>query len=287
MLILAAAVAHATWNLAAKRAGDGGAAFVGLSAALAAVIYLPVVSVALLLQRPSFGSREVVAVLVSAVLHLGYYLLLQRGYRHGDLSVVYPLARGTGPLLATAGAIVLLGERPSALGLAGGLVVVIGVVVLAVTAVPSTEALDSPRSLWRAGLGYGVATGVLIAAYTLWDARAVAELGMSPVVFEWGVNTTRAVLLSPAVVSRPAQARRVWRQYRREVLLVALLSPLSYVLVLVALTTTPVALVAPAREVSILIGVMFGSGLLAEGKGLQRAAGAVAVVAGILLLASG
>lgn len=286
-MILLAAVAHATWNLAAKQAGAAGSAFVLLNAATSAVIYLPVAIATFSLQGFSFTIHEIVAVVVSGALHVGYFLLLQRGYRAGDLSLVYPLARGTGPLLSMLGAIVVFGERPSPLALTGALIVIAGVVVLAMTAWSPALPGDSWGKLWHGGLGYGMATGVLIAAYTLWDARAVGVLGMSPIIFEWSANACRVLLLAPVAAVRPAGVWRVWQEQRREVLIVAVLAPLAYVLVLIAFTMAPVSYVAPARELSIVIGVSLGSGLLAEGKGLQRAAAAAGVVVGILMLAAG
>src|SRR5918992_6257053 len=115
VLVLAAATFHATWNLLAKRVGEGGAVFVWLFGFLAALIYAPLAVVVVSLERPNFGPEVLVFMFGSGLLHLGYFVLLQRGYAVGDLSLVYPLARGTGPLLATAAAIVLFGERPGAL----------------------------------------------------------------------------------------------------------------------------------------------------------------------------
>src|SRR4051812_6991061 len=154
----------------------------------------------------------------SAVLHIFYYGALQSSYRHGDLSVVYPLARGTGPVLSVTAAILLLGERPSALGLAGGALIIVA--VLALVAGGS-----------RAGAGAALATGAAIAAYTVWDAHAVGALDQPPVVYFWGAELIRATLLAPFARGAPA----VWRANRRAILGVGTLSPLAYVLVLFAL----------------------------------------------------
>src|ERR687897_3652523 len=128
-LVLAAAVFHATWNLLAKRVGDGGAVFVWLFGFCSLVIYAPL-AVVVLVSAPHLGPVQFLFMFGSGVLHLGYFVLLQRGYAVGDLSLVYPLARGTGPLLATAAAIVLLGERPGTLALAGIALITIGVLLL-------------------------------------------------------------------------------------------------------------------------------------------------------------
>jgi drug/metabolite transporter (DMT)-like permease len=103
VLVLVAAVFHATWNLLAKRVGVGGAIFVWLFGAFSVLIYAPLALILILLHGPHLGPAQLVFMFGSGALHLGYFVVLQRGYAVGDLSLVYPLARGTGPLLATLG----------------------------------------------------------------------------------------------------------------------------------------------------------------------------------------
>jgi drug/metabolite transporter (DMT)-like permease len=116
---------------------------------------------------PAADARALVLVLGSGFIHVGYFVLLLRGYRAADLSLVYPIARGTGPLLAAAGAMLLLGERPTALSVTGTLLIASGVLVIA-----GRPAGLTPRKLGP-GVFYGLATGVSIAAYTLWDGWSV------------------------------------------------------------------------------------------------------------------
>jgi drug/metabolite transporter (DMT)-like permease len=129
ILILAAAFVHATWNLLNKRA-SGHATFTWLVAVLSALFYLPVAAAAVVYWEAPIGITAIGFMAGSAVLHTAYFVLLNEGYRAGDLSLVYPLARGTGPLLSSLAAILFLGERPSLIALGGGLMVVGGVVVL-------------------------------------------------------------------------------------------------------------------------------------------------------------
>ena len=255
-----------------------------LVAATSAVLMTPLAAVVLVRDGGSgLGAEGIAFMAGSGALHAGYFVLLQRGYRVGDLSLVYPLARGSGPLLATVAAVAFLGERPTPLALAGGAVIVLAVLSLA----------GSPRRLAAAGphageaVGYALATGVFIAGYTLWDKHAVDALGLSPIVYFWGTTTSNAALLTPVVLRRPGVLRETWRENRRAVLGVSTLSPLAYVLVLYALVTTPVSYVAPAREVSILIGAALGAQLLAEGDVRRRLACASAIVVGIAALAIG
>jgi drug/metabolite transporter (DMT)-like permease len=279
-LVLGAAVLHATWNYLAKRAGTAGVGFVWLCAACATVIYLPVAIVAFLVTRPDIGWTEMGFLAGSGFLHACYFTLLQTGYRVGDLSVVYPLARGTGPMLSGALAILVIGERPSALAIAGALLICGGVFVLGrVTSIHTGG--DA-----RAGILFGLATGVLIATYTLWDRHAVAVLAVPPLILDWSANAGRALILAP-FAARTKQVRNVWRTYRREILVVAVISPMAYILVLIALQTSPVSYIAPAREVSILIGTLLGVRLLREGHLGPRLVGSGAIVAGLVALAVG
>jgi drug/metabolite transporter (DMT)-like permease len=281
LLIVVAAFAHAGWNLAAKRAGAGGVVFVWLYAVLSVVLLVPVAVVAVLVggQQPAWSWLPALG--VSGLLHVGYFVLLQRGYATGDLSVVYPLARGTGPLLSVLFAVVLLGERPGVVALVGALTVVAGVFVIG-TAHGDLD--DRPGNRVGSVL-YGVATGITIAGYTLWDANAVTRLGVPPLVQLGGAVAVEALALTPFALARRAEIGRLWRAHRWDAGVVAVLSPLAYGLVLYALRIAPVALVAPARELSIVIGSVIAWRVLHEPKPLRRLTGAAIVLAGVFALA--
>jgi drug/metabolite transporter (DMT)-like permease len=282
-LVVLAALAHAAWNVLAKTA-SGGATFVWLFSALAAAIWLPVAAIALVVDSGRAVGLEGIAFMAgSGALHALYFLLLQRGYRDGDLSLVYPLARGTGPLLSTLAALVIFAERPSALALAGGAIIVAAVLSLA-GAGGGMRTVAGDR---RRAVAFAVLTGVAIASYTLWDKQAVGPLGLSPIVYYWGANVAETALLTPFVAHRRAEVRRTWHAYRRQVLGVALLSPLAYILVLFALAHAPVSYVAPARELSILVGAVAGITVLDEGHPRRRMLAAAAIFAGIVALAVG
>jgi drug/metabolite transporter (DMT)-like permease len=278
-LVLVAAGAHAGWNMLAKTA-SGGATFVWLFTVAAMVLYLPALVVALALDPGPVDAAGIGFMVGSGALHAAYFVALQRGYREGDLSLVYPLARGTGPLLSTAAAIAILGEHPSALALAGGAIIVAAVLSLAL------------RGHARAGgagraVGFALLTGVAIAGYTLWDKQAVGPHGLSPVVYYWGTNLAEGLMLTPFVLHRGAELRRTWAAHRRQALGVAVLSPLAYILVLFALARAPVSYVAPARELSILAGAVLGTTVLSEGDTRRRLTAAAAICAGIAALALG
>ena len=302
-LLLVAATLHATWNLCAKRAG-GGLPFVWLVGALICAGYVPVLVVFFLWKNPALPTSALWWIVGSGVLKTSYSLFLQRGYRHGDFSLIYPLARGTGPLLSTIAAVLFLGERPSALTLAGGGVIVasifwltggfeqIGRVFLNATSRAASPSAPSPvtpttPAPFLGSVGYGVISGVFIASYTLWDRHGVASLAIAPLLWDAGTAFTQLVLLTPFAVRRWPEVVADWRTKKRWAFGVAVLSPVAYVLVLTAMSFTPVSTVAPAREVSIVIGAFFGAKLLKEADGRRRLWAAAVMALGVAALALG
>lgn len=281
-LILISAIAHASWNLLAKRAA-GGTPFIWLFCAMSAVIYAPLGLWVIFAQRPHIGWLQLLAMVGSLVFHTFYFISLQRGYRLGDLWLVYPLARGTGPLLTTLAAILFLGERPTALALIGALLVVACVFVMA----GGGLSLGRSDERVRWALRYGLLTGIIIACYTLLDKQSVAVLLVPPLLLDWFNNAGRTVVLAPSAIRRWDEVREMWQKYKLEALGIAILSPLSYILVLTAMKFTPVSYVAPAREISILIGAALGARFLFEGDVKRRLIAASGMVLGVVFLALG
>ena len=281
-LLLVAAVLHASWNYCAKRA-SGGLPFVAVVSVIICAVYVPVVAAYWLIWRPVITTEALLWVAGSGVLKTGYALFLQRAYRAGDFSLTYPLARGTGPLLSTVAAIVLLGERPSALAIAGSAVLIGGIFHLT----GGARLFRGESAHLARAVRYGLGSGGFIAAYTLWDRQGVAHLGIPPVLYDAGTAFTQLGLLTPFALRRRPEVAAIWRDHRRWAFGMALLCPLAYVLVLTAMTFTPVSYVAPAREVSILIGAFIGARLLKEEDSRRRLTAAAAIVLGVVALALG
>jgi drug/metabolite transporter (DMT)-like permease len=281
-LVLTAALLHATWNLAVKGVSGGPdrVAFIWVYIVASAAVWVPIAVVWVVVsdERPTWS--WLTGAVVSALLHVAYQLVLQRGYAEGDLNLVYPLARGAGPLLTFVVAVSVLGQHPAPAEVVGVLAVVGGVLLIS---------LGGPAGHPRAGVVWGLCTGVTIAAYTLWDNHSVNGLDVPPVpYFVLGLVLQLPFLL--VLLARrqsPTPVREVWRQSRRPALIVALCSPLAYILVLRAMQLAPVALVAAGREASIVVGAVFGWLVLREARPARRLAGAVVVLAGIGLIAIG
>lgn len=202
LLVILASFIHASWNLLAKRAAGVGPVFVFAYNFVACVAYAPWVLYLLADGAIGWTWEGGAFVLLSGLVHLAYGLCLQRGYQAADLSVVYPVARGTGPMLSTMGAALLLGEPQTGLGLGGLALIVIGIGLIATWGDPT--AFRQPAG--QAGIRWGTATGGQIASYTMVDAYAVRTLGIAPVVLDWFSNLLRFSLLLPLVAANPRRA---------------------------------------------------------------------------------
>jgi drug/metabolite transporter (DMT)-like permease len=291
-VVLLAGLLHALWNIAAKKAG-GDARFAWFTAGVAMVIWAPVALWIGWDVVPQWGIWEWSFVGISGVLHVLYFIVLLRGYRHADLTVVYPLARGTGPLLSSVVALLWLGESISMMGALGIAGVVGGVFLIAggmkliadwQRTHDVTDEESSAQRLRRAGLRYGLLTGLFIACYTVVDGYAVKVLLMSPILAHYFENLVRWVLLMPVVLRDRSTAKTLWTQQWKYALWVGTLTPISYVLVLFAMQTAPLSLVAPAREVSMLFAALIGGHLLGEGDRWMRLLGAALIAGGVMLL---
>jgi drug/metabolite transporter (DMT)-like permease len=286
-LVLAAAVCHATWNLVAKKAG-GGNHFVLMGSLLVSALWSPVVAWVGVQEVVHWGSTEWLLLALSAAVHVLYFRTLLHGYAVSDLTVVYPVARGSGPLLSTLGAVIVLGETISPAAATGALAVVAGVFLIA-----------GGPGLWRKahapeqggrvrrGLLWGALTGCFIAGYTLIDGYAVKVMLISPILVDYVGNVLRIPVMLPLVLRDRAGFAQAWRAQWRAALVVAVLGPLSYVMVLYAVRMAPLSHVAPAREVSMLFAALAGGTLLGESDRWLRLAGAAAIAAGVVALALG
>jgi len=279
LLVVIAAFCHAGWNLLAKKV-CGGTAFIWIFASLSALLYFPLALWVLLVEKPIISTMHIALIIGSAILHSIYFILLDKGYRFGDLSVIYPLARGTGPLLSIVTAIFFLGEQPTPLALAGA--VFIGLGILVITGNPFSHKESARKSIF-----YALLCGTAIAGYTVVDKIAVSTYILPPLLMDWSTNLGRVLLLTPYSIKNWTKVKEQWAAHKKEALGVAILSPLAYILVLTAMVFSPVSYIAPAREVSILIGAILGAKLLSESDFKIRLAGAGTMLIGLIALSIG
>ncbi|MBM7600019.1 drug/metabolite transporter (DMT)-like permease [Virgibacillus halotolerans] len=277
-LIIISACMHATWNYLAKRS-KGGTAFVWLYTAVSAIIYAPFVTFVLIYQEINIGWIGIGMIAGSAVIHLVYSLTLQKGYSIGDFSLIYPIARGTGPMLVAISAVFLYDERLTPLGITGIALIVLSVFII-------TGGLHIfTQSNAIIPLAYGALVGVMIAGYTLLDKGAVDVFLVPPLLLNYGSIIGQLLLLSPIAKRNWKAVRSDWKQHRKEAIGVGILNPLAYILILTTMVFTPVSHVAPVRELSILFGAIMGTVLLSEGFGKRRIIAAGIMVVGIIAVA--
>lgn len=288
-LVLVAAVLHAGWNVLLKTSGDPLRTAVRLQAIGTAILVPFGVWAWLAHGSPGIDPAGVALALVSGVLEAGYFVFLSSAYALGDLSLVYPLARGSAPLIAIAVGIGLLGERLSGPALVGVGCIVVGIMLVA----RPWRAVRAAGRHHRGAIGFALLTASMIAAYSTVDRLGVRVLdpwlyGSFLAVFATIILTTVAVLgRRTGIIATPPAPERptpLWRDAATGVLSLG-----AYLLVLFAYSLAPLAAVAPLRESGIVIAAAWGALRLGESAGRRQAGARIAaaslVVLGAVLLA--
>ena len=265
---------HAAWNAMMKASGDR---FLTLTTVIGvgAVICVPV---AFIVAAPAAASWPYLA--ASFVVHQAYFALLIQAYRFGDLSQVYPLARGLGPLLVTGLAIIVAGEWP-------GTFAAVGIVLVSGGIASLSFAGRVKRDQDSRAVFYAAATGVVIALYTLADGLGVRSSGSSLGYIAWLFSTTPIPMLLGAVIFRRGDLRPFLKKEWRPSVGGGMLALASYGLGIYALGQGAMGHVAALRETSVLFGALIGALRFKEPFGPKRIAAAAAIMAGLVLLQIG
>ena len=281
-LVIGSAFFHATWNFLLKTS-DHKVAFLWLVGLVAfAALVIPAVVVGAV---QGIGPTALAYGGVSTVLHGMYGIALSRSYHLGDLSKVYPIARGMGPVLVPLAAVAFLSEDITIVAGIGIALVVLGIYAIHLESGLLSDMRSPLKLLTRPDTRIAFVTGLLIATYSVWDKAALEHL--SPITLNAFTLVGWAAVLAPlALQSGGVDAvRHEWRTRGRSVIVAGILAPLGYLMVLAALTTSQISYVAPAREIGIVLGAAMGVTLLGEGYGMSRIAGATLIVAGVVALA--
>ncbi|HGN2666751.1 TPA: DMT family transporter [Pseudomonas aeruginosa] len=277
-LVLVAATAHAVWNVASKYKRGDTLLFVWAYTCVSALLCVPISAALTVEVQQMLDWRLVVGATVSAILHIAYSLILQVGYSRAELALVYSVARGTGPMLTMLFAVLLFGERLNTASMLGALLIVAGIFVVVGRVFRSESHNPLPGVLW------GAATGACIAGYTLWDSFSVITWHLPPLRYYALTLLVQGLTLTPIALLRWQRIPDVLRADAMPLLVVAVFSPLAYILVLTAMLSAPVALIAPLRESSIVIGSLLACWLFGEGRLARRLVGGIIVLAGVLAI---
>jgi uncharacterized membrane protein len=272
LLVFIAALAHSTWNLLAKRASEK-RHLIWFSSLGETILFLPL-ALWILKQSSRLSLMAALFLLATGVLHVFYTGSLQRAYRAGDLSMIYPLVRGAAPLLSFCGAILFLREHPSWVATLGALLVSFGILLLSNATALVRSGTVPPGLVWGA-------------SYTLTDAYSVKMLALSPILVEYSGNLFRTFVLAPRAWQDRARVRQEYQSCWRESLGISVLTPVGYILVLFAMKFAPVTHIAPVREMSMIASAFFGAKLLREDYGIPRLIGTTIIASGVLMLTLG
>jgi drug/metabolite transporter (DMT)-like permease len=275
-LLLIAAVLHATWNLFVKRAKEK-QVMTWLALLVGVFIYLPIV-----LLNPINVLSVWPFIVSSAIMEAIYYVVLIRAYKHGDFSLVYPMARGTAPAFLAVWAALFLGERPTLFGVIGISLLVLGLIIVGGKIWWS---LRKAAKLSTNALGMALGVALCISIYSTIDGAAVHRV--NPLPYTVIVIALAAAIITPAVLLRYGKAAigEEWRANWPRILLVGIFSLLAYILALKSYTIIRVSYAGAIREVSVVFAAFLGWRLLNEELGAIRLVGSGLIFSGILVIA--
>lgn len=271
LLVLAAAVMHASWNALIKAGNDK----VVMQCLVMFFAGLPCLPVLLFVPLPAPASWPFLA--LSLAVHGVYYVTLINAYRFGALSQVYPIARGAAPLMIALGAWAFAGEAMSPLEWAGVIVASAGIMSLAAPG-------KLPREEELKAIGFALATSITIALYSLADGMGVRRAGESMSYILWLLSIDAFPVMVVGLWLRRGRVVESFRPHVKWAIVGGLLSALGYGIVIWAMGRAPLAQVSALRESSVILAAIIGTAVLGEPFGRRRILAALLVAAGNGLL---
>jgi len=268
-LVLAAALLHALWNAVVKGAGDRVITFglIILGQTLPAILIAPFV--------PLPSASALPYLLLSVIIHWGYYYFLISAYRFGDLSLIYPIARGLTPILVALGALFILGEILTFLSWLGLVLISLGILILAWTATFEKKSF--------LGILLALGTSLMIAGYSVVDGMGVRLTEHALSYIAW-LFIIEAIAIVAIFVPRRIRLRMLTRRQIWTGITGGIMASLAYGLVLIAKTHAPIAMVSALRETSVVFASLIGLMVFGEGPATWRLIAALIVVIGVIAM---
>jgi uncharacterized membrane protein len=279
-IVLVAALLHASWNYLAKKSRKK-MAFIWWFLLIASVGYLPMFLY--FLPQVTLNPAGWACIFATGVLHALYFWFMGGAYERGDLSLVYPLSRGSGPLFVPILAVTLLQEKLSVPGVFGIILVVCGIYFIHLNSFNLYSILEPFRTMRGSASIWALCTGGTIAGYSLVDKVGVGLV--YPPVYIYLMFVISLLLLSPYVLVKEREALKMeWRFNRGPILIDGFLVLFTYLMILFAFRLSKVSYVVAAREVSIVFSALFGIICLKEAHAHQKLAGASLIALGVVFI---
>jgi drug/metabolite transporter (DMT)-like permease len=280
VIVLASAFLHAGWNYLLKKS-DRKIVFIWWFLLVSVIIYIPMLLY--FLPGVSIPPGGWFCIVASGLIHGVYFGCMGGAYQRGDLSLVYPLARGSGPLFVPLLAMLLLGEEIAPLGGIGILFIISGVYCVHLRSFTGIAFLEPFRALRGGASLWALFTGLAIAFYSLVDKVGVGLV--YPPVYIYIMMMITWLAITPWVLIRERHGlKSEWRRHKGAIVVVGFLSGFTYLMILFALTMSKVSYVAAVREISIVLSAYYGIALLGEKHGRQKLLGAVLITLGVIAI---
>lgn len=276
ILVVISTFTHAYWNYVLKKV-NGGATFVWSFTVITTILYLPFTLYIFRFSEYNLRLSHVLVFFMSVVFHALYFIFLDKAYSFGDLSIVCPLARGIAPVITIIIAISLFKEKLSTFHFVSITFIIVGSYLL-------SEISMSKGKNNKASIVYALLCGLIVSLYTLTDKYAVGILLLPPMVLDWFNNIGRCIILAPYALKNYNKTLHNFKNNLKEIFIVAILSPFSYLLVLYAMRLSPISLIAPLRQISILLSSLFGIRLLYEERNTTKMVGISITFLGLIIL---
>ena len=279
-IVLLAALCHAAWNFLAKKSRSK-LAFIWWFLLIASIAYLPMFLY--FWRELTVTPAGWACIVATGILHALYFWFMGGAYERGDLSLVYPLSRGSGPLFVPVLAVIFLKEQLTAIGIGGIVLVVLGIYIIHLQSFTLDSFFEPLRAMRGSASVWALCTGGTIAGYSLVDKVGVGLV--YPPAYIYLMFVISLLLLSPYVLIRQRPALKMeWQVNRGLILIDRFLVLFTYMMILFAFRLSKVSYVVAAREVSIVFSALLGIFWLKEAHAPQKIAGAALIALGVILI---
>ena len=279
-IVIVAAFLHSGWNYFLKKSLDK-LTYIWSFLVVSLIFYSPMFFYYWV--RADISMDGWLCIVATGVLHFLYFAFMGSAYERGDLSLVYPISRGSGPLLVPLMAVLILHEQIYPLGALGIALIVFGIYVIHLRSFAFDSFLDPFRAVKHGASFLSIMTGIMIAAYSLVDKVGVGIV--EPPLYIYVMLLIVVALLSPYVLTRKREElKREWGRNRNNILALGVVVLLTYMMVLFAFRMSKVSYVVAVRELSIVLSALYGLVWLKEQYVMQKVAGSFIIALGVILI---